>query len=137
MNKVAYYTGYMDKEAMAIFPGAKMYKRLLKYSPKTVRKGIRGYNRFIRGKDISSTHSALVRGLLHKGLQTTDDPAKRLAIIAKANKFTRNAQADTAHINRLMMGLGVVPPVVATGMGTAITAAGAAVPYVIPPGGKA
>lgn len=139
-----------------------------------VGKGIRKYNRFVRGKDVSKTTKGMtsfmhtrakelrrlaedsskgVGGLAddvyHRvvnatplGLFGVHSPVDDVALKGMSNadklrhfadkldeaghSMLRNAQADTGHLNKTMLALGVLPPVVSTGVGMTMGKSGEA-----------
>jgi len=156
MDKIAYYTGYMDKEAFPLYFG-KHHKAITKMMPRFARKLLRKYNVFIRGKHIPTSSKMILDNFRREGLKRAKDgpsPINSLRlgplsfrggnnkmftqadIKSKYMELFQSAQGDTAKIHKLMVYLGVLPPVAATAAGTAITAVGAAAPYVVPPSFK-
>jgi len=115
----------MEKEAIALFPGKTAYKKIMTHSPKFLREAIRKYNRFVRGVDIDKSHILTRDRALKESLATAGDNEElKASLRATANDYTKALRADKASLNSMMVNLGVIPPVIATGLGSVITGAG-------------
>lgn len=154
--------------------GAGLMSRGRGWMADKVGRGIRRYNRFVRGKDVSKTTKGMtsfmhtrakelrrlaedsskgVGGLAddvyHRvvnatplGLFGVHSPVDDVALKGMSNadklrhfadkldeaghSMLRNAQADTGHLNKTMLALGVLPPVVSTGVGMTMSKSGEA-----------